>query len=258
MSIAYSVDQVLAAGAEIAEYFERTFIGAKYSSNELLRTRACLCLSVGEGYRALIALLSSRGQSYAPVVLRAMFEAVADLKILCEDSEHLEQMQFVNAKQYLRTFREFRDDEAAAIDAAGKQMLDAAVAIEQAIHDQLRSVERTRFSIRDKFERAGMRDLYRSVYAYLCSFSHNNINTLRQRHGASGNLSFADPLSPRTALQLLGVGSAGYANALLLAPHFSTLTDSEASTANTWMWRRLEQLDSTEISSVKPQRPTIP
>jgi hypothetical protein len=84
----YSLKHVLTAGMQIAEHFERMLAGAQYSSNELLRTRACLCLSISEGYRALIALLSSMGQSYAPIVLRSMFEAVADLKILCEEPEH--------------------------------------------------------------------------------------------------------------------------------------------------------------------------
>jgi hypothetical protein len=162
-------------------------------------------------------------------------------------------MQYDNAKQYLHAFREFRDDEAAATDAPGKTMLDHAIGIEEAIFNQFSSNERAKFSIRRKFERAGMLDLYGSVYAYLCSFAHNNINTLRQRHGASGNLSFAQSFSPSIALRFLGVGSAGYANALLLAPHFSTLTEADVSAADTWMWQQLERLDPSEVSTAKPQ-----
>lgn len=148
-------------------------------------------------------------------------------------------------------FRGFRDDEAAQFDDGAKQMLDGAIEIEQAIFERLDSDERSRFSIRRKFERAGMLDLYGSVYAYLCSFSHNNINTLRQRHGASGNLSFAQAFTPQVGIRFLGVASAGYANALLLAPHFSTLTEELVVETATWMWRQLEALDPSEVSSVR-------
>ncbi len=249
--MSYSTSDVIAAGERIAERFESLLLMAKYSSNELLRTRACLALSVAEGYRAILALLSSKGQSYLPVVLRSIFEAAVDLKILCDDSNHLGQMQYDNAKQHLRAFRGFRDDEAAQFDDGAKQMLDGAIEIEQAIFERLDSDERSRFSIRRKFERAGMLDLYGSVYAYLCSFSHNNINTLRQRHGASGNLSFAQAFTPQVGIRFLGVASAGYANALLLAPHFSTLTEELVVETATWMWRQLEALDPSEVSSVR-------
>ncbi len=102
--MSYSTSDVIAAGERIAERFESLLLMAKYSSNELLRTRACLALSVAEGYRAILALLSSKGQSYLPVVLRSIFEAAVDLKILCDDSNHLGQMQYDNAKQHLGAF----------------------------------------------------------------------------------------------------------------------------------------------------------
>jgi hypothetical protein len=188
----YSTREVISVGLRIDDRFEQLLLTANYSSKELLRTSACLALSVGEGYRATIALLSSMGQSYIPVVQRSMLEAVVDLKLLCDDPGHLEQMQYDNAKQYLRVFREFRADEAAQFDDDAKMVLDGAIEIERAIFDRLESEERAKSSIRRKFERAGMLDLYRSVYAYLCSFAHNNVNMLRQRHGASGNIYRSD------------------------------------------------------------------
>lgn len=153
----YSTHEVVTVGGAIADRFERLLATAKYSSNELLRTRACLALSVGEGYRAILALLSSMGQSYVPIVLRSLFEAVVDLKILCDDPGHLEQMQYDNAKQYARAFRGFRDDDEVLFDDAAKKMLDGAIEIEQAIFDRFHSKERAKLTIRRMLTGIGIR-----------------------------------------------------------------------------------------------------
>jgi hypothetical protein len=117
-------------------------------------------------------------------VLRSILESYADLCALARDPDH--------AKKMLATFRDeqrkhledmirsqdnpFHADVARQLDAEGK--------LEEILGD-LRSLQESGhlpLSVYDRFVRADLADLYRTLYWQLCLQAHNNIIALERRH----------------------------------------------------------------------------
>lgn len=216
---------LLGVGESIACDFERLLAGGTYKQNEAARYAGCLCLTIAEAFRATLALLRSPVPTHAPTMVRAMLEALADLKNLVADPAYIDQMRFSNAEQQLKTFKAFRDDPDMKNDKDMQNEVGHWIAIEQRIYDARYTKERNDFNVYKKFKRADLLDLYRTSYSFLCSFAHSDVNTLNARHGKEGPLLFAEPLPAETLQSILGLAVSIYGMALKTLPAYSTLTN---------------------------------
>src|SRR5437879_491278 len=92
---------LLTIAEEIGASFEKLLIRANVKDSGEARIPACLYLTIAELFGASLVLVRSPFQSHAPVLIRSMHEALADLKNLTANSAYLEQIWFENAKQTL-------------------------------------------------------------------------------------------------------------------------------------------------------------
>src|SRR5207245_2275784 len=96
-----AIPKVIATGIEVANRLDRLLADATYKAGEPAQYAARLCLTIGEAFSGVLALLESPAESHAPVLARTMLEALVDLKNLLGDTTYLDQMRFDNANQHL-------------------------------------------------------------------------------------------------------------------------------------------------------------
>src|SRR5438270_358498 len=129
---------LLSAAAKISEIFETLLAEMSVQDSGEARVAACLCLTIAELHIAVSAVLRSRAQSHAPVLVRSMHEALADLKNLVRDSAYVNQMHFDNADQALKTFKGFQDDPDLQSDKGVQNTFAKWIAKEQKTFDGLK------------------------------------------------------------------------------------------------------------------------
>lgn len=215
---------LLSAAANIGDRFEALLAEARVHDSGEARIAACLCLTIAELHIAVIAVLRSRAQSHAPILVRSMHEALADLKNLVEDSTYLNQMRFDNADQALKTFKGFKDDPDMQDEQGAQNTLLEWIAKEQGIFDELQKNGFKQLLAAGKFKKAGMVGEYATGYRFLCSYSHSDLNTLIARHAGDRHLRFTDTLSHATLKSVLGMALTVYARAVETLPQYTNLS----------------------------------
>lgn len=215
--------ELLSAAEKIGSLFEGLLAKARVNDSGDARVAACLCLTIAELHVGVLALLRSRAQSHGPVLIRSMHEALADLKNIVGNPAHTDQMHFDNAAQAIKTFSGFRDDPDMKDEKDAQKVMADWLAKEQKTHDELKEKGYKSLFVSDKFRNAGMAGEYATAYRFLCSFSHNDLNTLIARHAGKGHLRFTDPLPPATLKSVLGMAVSLYARAIETLPRYTDL-----------------------------------
>jgi hypothetical protein len=142
-----------------------------------------LYCSIIEYADSLYKLLQQERIVAAPLLLRSMIEAFIDLKNLCNDQTYGYHLQSGNIKEWLKVTKEARTLENPYLDG-----LASADGFEVQIskwEEELQEYSAKGYPALNqfqKFEKADMVNEYRSLYNFLCSYSHNNIRALRDRH----------------------------------------------------------------------------
>ena len=232
---------LIGAAVAIAERLDGLLAGARFLEDEHHQYAGRLCLTIAEAFSAVVAVIRSPVQTHAPTLVRTMLETLVDLQNLIADPAYLDQMRFDNADQALKIFAGFRDDPDAGIREEERRGLDRWIALEQRIYEQTRTPARENFSIYRKFERAGMLDMYRGAYRFLCSVAHNDLNTLRARHGRGPQLRFKHPLRSETLGSIIGLAARLYAMAIRTTPRYSSISERDANGAADWANDLIEQ-----------------
>lgn len=98
------------AGDEIGRLFPDLLGKVQVGDSGEARMKTCLCLTVAELYDAVMAVLKSCAQSHALVLIRSMYETLADLKNLAKDPRYLDQMRFNDAWQAMKIIEEFENN----------------------------------------------------------------------------------------------------------------------------------------------------
>ncbi len=223
---------LVSAAVKIGEIFEALLKEGAVQDRYEARIAACIYLTIAELNLGVVATLRSRAQSHAPVLVRSMHEALADLKNVVEDPAYANQMRFDNADQMLKTFKGFLDAPDLQDDEEAKKSLAGWVSKEKKIFDELKAKGFTPLSsCWTSSRKLGWQTSMRRVYRFLCSFSHNDLNTLLGRHGAVDKLRFTDPL-PAEMLHsvvyfLIGI----YGRAVETLPKYTTLSAEKVKTA---------------------------
>lgn len=135
--------------------------------------------------RALVALIKLGDATGTPIVLRAMLEAYVDLSNLVTDEKYLHRMSAAWQRQRLRLAKaayERGANNPYLVSLTQQQELATVIEDIQADLRRLSKEGSGELTIQQRFERAGEQDRYDSVYAYLCSHGHNNLNVLQDRH----------------------------------------------------------------------------
>ncbi|MEX2693860.1 DUF5677 domain-containing protein [Rhizobium mongolense] len=147
----------------------------------LHRTIVSLYATIIEQTQDAIVLHRSGQHVTLDIILRATLEAFVDLENLCSDDTYLNHMKASFHEQWIKLAQHgvaggnpflqgFENNpEAAALLAQHRVDLDALSLTPP-------------LSVYERFCRAGMEDIYRSVYNSLCNETHNNIRALTNRH----------------------------------------------------------------------------
>lgn len=225
-------EPLISAAEEINKSLEELLARARVKNAEGARVAACLCLTIAELYVAVIAVLRSRAPSHAPVLIRSMHEAHADLKNLVADDSYLNQMRFDNADQVLKTCEGFLQDPDLKDMEEVRKNMGKWQTIERGIYDDLYAKGFRPSKQWLKFKKAGMAEEYATAYRFLCSFTHSDLNTLTARHAGQDHLRFTAPLPPETLQSVLGLATSIYVSTIDTLPVYTQLTDEEVKSAN--------------------------
>jgi len=142
--------------------------------------------SIVELSGACCALLGGNHAVAFPIVLRAFFEAHVDLMNLIRDPKYgytLEIDFFTSRQRLLKLAKEGKIAYLAEITS--KDDLDERLT---ATAKKLQEVKQKgkQLNISEKFAAADMGDEYSTLYAWLCSHSHNNLSAMTSRHVEEG------------------------------------------------------------------------
>ena len=133
----------------------------------------CFCLYRTECY------------SSVPVLVRAQLEAYVDLRNLCDTGDYLNYMHaaYLVQKQKLIKNAVLRGkDNEYLKDLANSPDLESGY---EKINNEITELKKRgykKLEVSERFEKAGVANLYDSVYPMLCQHSHNNIDIIERRH----------------------------------------------------------------------------
>ena len=139
-----------------------------------------LCLTIQELFASVIVLTDNGLASHAPLHVRTMLEALADLRNLANDPIYVEQMRFDDARSNLKLFEGY-----AAVPGMEQKAIDTLkewTAKAQLVFDAAKSKGYKKLQIADKLKMANLEQEYVS-YGFLCGFTHNQLTAIIARHG---------------------------------------------------------------------------
>lgn len=135
-------------------------------------------------FSSSIILLTKDGPKTAlPIILRSLLEAYVDMLNLCADPKYGYALEVGAEKSWLKFLREA---------GVGQNPYLEKVSATSNLQDNIKQHEQrlaamkekggAALRIEDKFKRAGLMHEYTTIYAELCSHSHNALQALRGRH----------------------------------------------------------------------------
>lgn len=126
---------------------------------------------------------SSNAISGGQIILRSLLEASIDLFNLCEDEGYAENLHANDLKEWLRLLREAGTEENTYLQAFSQvEGFEEQRDLWEQELEQLRASGRGPLNAYERFTRAGMTDVYRSIYNWLCGYSHNSLRAIMDRH----------------------------------------------------------------------------
>lgn len=118
-----------------------------------------------------------------PILARSTLEAYVDFKCLVADAAYVECIEAAHDREWAKVF-----DEAVSAGGAylGQLGAEASVQRERAAiaerEDRRQASGIRRLTAKERFARAGVAELYYSVYNFLCAEAHNDARALIGRH----------------------------------------------------------------------------
>lgn len=138
--------------------------------------------SIIELSSAINSLYLRENYSPIPILLRSIFEALADMKNLSEDKEYLKVMVKKSHREWERFFEGAQKNEG-LLKSFEKDGFDIEKNLEELRERRKRLDQfKTDSGIKKKFEKAGLEGEYNTSYNRLCSHVHNDLVALMDRH----------------------------------------------------------------------------
>lgn len=169
------IDDLLGIGERIVTLTTKLTLGSQTHQRLVL---FCLHARIVDLGSAALALVRSHDVAGVPHLVRGQFEAYADLRNLAMDSSYVENMEASYRKEVERVLR---NGALAGLGGGAPEFLSAQKAAKDRL-DELEAKGAPALNVSERFRKAGMITEYYSVYAYLCSHSHNNLNALEAQH----------------------------------------------------------------------------
>ena len=135
-------------------------------------------------FSSSIILLTKDGSKIAlPIILRSLLEAYVDMLNLCADPKYGYTLEASAEKNRLKFLREAADGQNPYLKrvSAASNLQDNITQHEQHLA-AMKGKGGDVLCIKDKFKLAGLMHEYTTIYAELCSHSHNTLQALRGRH----------------------------------------------------------------------------
>ena len=145
----------------------------------------CMHGSVLESTSACITLLRSKEWGTVPAILRNLLEEYVDLVNVRRDPDYLKRMQSSFLKEQSRVLKRAIESGDTNPYLEALSNIDGIEGHDNKVTAELDSLRKDGFGelgIKDRFDRAGLVEMYESVFALLCQHSHNNLNILERRH----------------------------------------------------------------------------
>lgn len=168
-------DDLLSIGKRLLDLTTRLKLGDQTRERII---SFCLHGRIVDLSSAASALLRSHDVVGIPHLVRGQLEAYVDLKNLTSQAEYVANMEAAYCDEVVRVLRAMtrEDISTGLLDVSGP------LGIAEGRLAELDEQGASKLTISDCFRRAGMISEYYSVYAYLCSHSHNNVGALEGRH----------------------------------------------------------------------------
>lgn len=208
-------DEIIQLAENVGHELEAYLMKASIHEDPSAHLAACLCLTIGELYVGVAALMRSKAQTHAPILIRAMHEALVNLKTLKKNPDYINQLEFNDAEQTLKTLQDIMSSTSFVDDDEAHDFWSA----QQDYHAEHMQDARDKGSRKqmnfERYEAAGMNySDYELVYRSLCSFTHNSVITLLSRYGATGHLDYAKPLPTETLKGFVKISVEMYVRAI--------------------------------------------
>jgi len=118
-----------------------------------------------------------------PILLRSAVEAHLDFANLAADKGYGYDLRASELKEWIKLLRESKDGLNPFLkDISDFPDTDRTLMEWEQEQEELRRKGHKPLSVYQKFEKANLEPVYRSVYNILCCYSHNNLRALKARH----------------------------------------------------------------------------
>jgi hypothetical protein len=202
-----------------------------------------------DGLAAVNALVPSNGQGHAPSIARGMIEALVDLVLICKSGNYADCL-LLRSQQNTRIYVQH----AIAVTAAFKECNDekeALIAALREVNAQITDLEargaRT-MEFDEKLTKSDLDPKMRFYWARWIASSHNNFDSLLDRHWRDGHLQIGDTLPDEQAVPMMGVAIAIACEAMIHLHRFSSARKNEVETVCAPLLESVRRILSEEFA----------
>lgn len=141
-----------------------------------------LYCSIVELTKSLIVLLDNALGAGVPILVRSLMEAYIDLVNLIKNPKYGYGLEIKYCSEWLKVLEDAKRERNPFLkDISNLENLEKTITEVSERQKQLEKEYKAPRVI-DRFESAGMKDEYRSIYNFLCCHSHNDFRSLIDRH----------------------------------------------------------------------------
>lgn len=132
---------------------------------------------------SIIILLEHEGKIGIPSIFRTLIETFVEFKNLSNDRNYGYYMEASHLKQWLKVWNESKEGQNPFLNPIGEMTnLDEQIRDCEEKLEDLKNRGYDTLSIKERFEKAGMGDIYKSIYNFLSTDAHSGIQALIDRH----------------------------------------------------------------------------
>lgn len=168
-------DELLAIGRRLLDLTTKLKLGKQTRERVI---SFCLHGRIVDLSSSASALLKSHDVAGIPHLVRGQLEAYADLRNLLSQANYVANMEAAYCTDVARVLRAVTREGI----TTGLPDVSGSLKVAQDRLAELGKQGTSALNVSDRFRKAGLITEYYSVYAYLCSHSHNNVGALEARH----------------------------------------------------------------------------
>ena len=207
----------------IEELSRATILATAPRDTDSAQLGCALLALILDGYSAVTALLSTAGEYHAPTIVRTMFEAFADLRVLANDDTYAQRMKLHAANErrrvlegYVASYGSNPKFEATAQRARA----DLAALVQEIKH--LVDAGNNDYKIWERFQSADLGGDRVFIYGELSSFAHADFIAIMLRHVGHEKLVLGHPLPDEWFAKVAFLSSTILLDGLLTLSSFAT------------------------------------